>query len=64
MAEWAQGFGLRENESTEVTLANGDLWHVTAERYQASGDYRFASRVNAIRGDIVVRMVIDEWTAP
>jgi outer membrane biogenesis lipoprotein LolB len=61
MAEWVQGVGLRENESTEVALANGDVWRVTAERFQASGKARFASRVNAVRGDIVVRLLIDEW---
>lgn len=61
LAEWVQGSGLGENEITAVTLANGDLWQVTAERYQPSGKHRFASRVTAIKGDMVVRLVIDEW---
>ena len=61
MAEWTQGLGLTENEITDATLANGEIWHVTAERFQVSGNYRFASRVTAVRGDIVVRLVIDEW---
>lgn len=61
VAAWVQGIGLRENEITDVMLANGDQWRVTAERYQTSGNYRFASRVIATKGDIVVRLVIDEW---
>ena len=61
MAEWVQGVGLRENESIEATFDNGDVWRVTAERYQLSGNHRFASRVTANRDDIVVRLVIDEW---
>lgn len=62
MAEWVQGFGLRENEITERTLPNGDVWRVSAERYQSVGNFRFASRLIATRGDIVVRLVIDGWT--
>ena len=61
VAGWVQGAGLRENEIVETTLANGDVWRVTAERYQPSGDYRFASRVIAINRDTVVRLVVDEW---
>jgi outer membrane lipoprotein LolB len=62
MAEWTQGFGLAENETADAKLANGDIWQVTAERFQTKGNYRYASRVTAMRGDIVVRLVIDEWT--
>lgn len=62
MAAWVQGVGLRENENTDMTLGNGEIWRVTAERYVASGQYRFASRVTATSGDIMVRLVIDEWT--
>ena len=62
LAGWVQGFVLRENEASEATLANGDIWRVTVERYQSSGMHRFASRVTAIKGDVVVRLVIDEWT--
>lgn len=61
VAEWTQGYRLRENEVTEVMLANGDQWSVTAERYVVSGNHRYASRVIAIKGDTVVRLVIDEW---
>ena len=62
---WVQGVGLIENQATDVTLANGDKWRVTAERFNvagAGGNYRFASRVTATRGDVMVRLVIDEWT--
>ncbi len=61
MAAWVQGVGLQENVNTDMTLINGDVWQVTAERYQSNGNYRFASRVCAVRSDIVVRLVIDEW---
>ena len=63
MAEWVQGFGLRENENTDARLANGDVWRVTAKRYKSSGNYRFASLVEATRSETVVRLVIDEWTS-
>ena len=62
---WVQGVGLIEDQATDVTLANGEKWRVTAERFNvagAGGNYRFASRVTATRGDVVVRLVIDEWT--
>ena len=63
--EWVQGFGLVENEGTDVKLTNGETWRVNAERYHLTGDngsYQFASKVTASRGDTVVRLVIDEWT--
>lgn len=62
MAEWVQGIGLGENEITDMTIGNGEIWRVTAERYIVIGQYRFASRVIATSGDIMVRLVIDEWT--
>jgi outer membrane biogenesis lipoprotein LolB len=61
LAAWVQGVGLRENEATDAKLANGDIWRVTAERFQLSGNHRFASRVVATHADIVVRLVVDEW---
>ena len=61
MADWVQGIGLRENETTEMTIGNGEGWRVTAERYVVSGQYRYASRVIATKDDIMVRLVIDEW---
>lgn len=63
IAAWSQGIGLNENEETEKKFANGDAWQVTAERFQAQGAHRFASRLSAIRGDTVVRLVVDEWHA-
>lgn len=61
LAAWVQGAGLRENEATDAALANGDIWRVTAERFQVSGNHRFASRIVATHADIVVRLVVDEW---
>ena len=62
MAAWAQGAGLVENEVTDIAFDNGEIWRVSAERYQSVGNHQFASRVIATRGDIVVRLVVDEWT--
>ena len=64
VAEWVQGIGLIENQATDVMLVNGEAWRVTAERYQTSGNFRFASRLSATRGDTAVRLVIDEWASP
>ena len=64
MAAWVQGVGLIENQATDVMLVNGEAWRVTAERYQTSGNFRFASRLSATRGDTAVRLVIDEWASP
>lgn len=61
LAEWVQGIGLRENEAADAMLGNGDVWQVRAERYQSSGNYQFASRLVATRGDTVLRLVIDDW---
>jgi outer membrane biogenesis lipoprotein LolB len=63
IAAWTQGAGLVDGEMREVALANGDVWQVTAERFQIRSPYRFASRLSAVRGDIVVRLVIDQWQA-
>ena len=63
IAAWTQGIGLNENEETGKKFANGDVWQVTAERFQFYGAHRVASRLSAIRGDTVVRLVVDEWRA-
>lgn len=63
MARWTQGIGLVEGVATERNFLNGDAWQVTVERLQPRGGHQFASRVSAVRGDIVVRLVIDEWRA-
>lgn len=64
VAGWVQGVGLVDGATTEVRMANGDVWQVTAENVRPSGAHRVASRVSAIRGDTVVRLVIDEWSVP
>ena len=61
LAAWAQGVGLVENEFADIALDNGEIWRVSAERYQSVGNHQFASRVIATSGDIVVRLVVDEW---
>ncbi|MEP7155362.1 MAG: outer membrane lipoprotein LolB [Betaproteobacteria bacterium] len=63
IAAWTQGIGLTENESVEKRFGNGDVWQVTAEKFQSQGAYRFASRLTAISAETVVRLVIDEWHA-
>lgn len=62
LAAWAQGVGLVENAVTDIAFDNGEIWRVSAERYQLVGNHQFASRVIATSGDIVVRLVVDEWT--
>ena len=64
IATWVQGEGgVEEGVSSERRLANGEVWQVSAERFQYRDACRFASRLSAIRGDTVVRLVIDEWQA-
>lgn len=61
VARWVQGGGLVDGQAVEETLANGERWMVTAERFQVVAPYRYARRISAVQGDIVVRLVIDEW---
>lgn len=61
IAGWVQGVGLRDGTESEVRVAGGEAWRVTAEQYQSVPPFRFARRVTAIRGDVVVKLVIDEW---
>lgn len=61
IANWTQGIGLKENTSIEQRFGNGDVWQVTIERLQTRGVHQFASRLSALSGDTVVRLVIDEW---
>ena len=63
IATWTQGIGLKENAPIEQRFGNGDMWQVTVGRMQTRGVHRFASRLSAVRGDTVVRLVIDEWQA-
>ncbi|MEO8101442.1 MAG: outer membrane lipoprotein LolB [Betaproteobacteria bacterium] len=63
IARWTQGIGLAEDEPVEQQFGNGDTWQVTVERLRVAGAFRYASRLSALRGDVVVRLVIDEWQA-
>lgn len=63
VACWTQAIGLADDVEAERTFSNGDKWQVTASRVQARGHHQFAARISAIRGDTVVRLVIDEWHA-
>lgn len=63
IAAWIQGDGAADGVPLERRLANGEVWQVSAERFQFRDAHRFASRLSAIRGDTVVRLVIDEWQA-
>ncbi len=61
VASWVQGVGLAEGQMVEQTLVNGERWMVTAERFQNAAPHRFVGRLSAVRGEITVRLVIDEW---
>lgn len=61
IAAWIQGAGAIDGEMREQRLAGGDAWQVTAEQFQQVDAYRFAARLSALRGDTVVRLVVDEW---
>ncbi len=63
IAAWTQGVNLVEGEPSLRRVGNGDEWQVVVERLQVRGAHRFASRLSAVRGDTVVRLVIDEWQA-
>lgn len=63
IAAWTQGIGLTDGQTQSVSLPGGEIWQVTAERFQPSGNHRFASRLSATQADTVVRLVIDEWQA-
>jgi outer membrane biogenesis lipoprotein LolB len=38
-------------------------WSVTIEQTQRAGEVHLARRINATRGDVVVRLVVDEYRA-
>jgi outer membrane biogenesis lipoprotein LolB len=63
IAIWTQGVGLKESESIEQRFGNGNPWQVTVERLQMRGIHQYASRLSAVSGETVVRLVIDEWRA-
>ena len=70
IGKWVQGVGLDEGESRDLRLRDGSTWRVTAERMQTAtalnrpGDiFRYAARLTAVKGDITIRLVVDEWQA-
>ena len=63
IAAWVQGAGLREGVEIEVSAGAGDPWRVLAEGLQVTAPYRHVRRVTAIRGDMVVKLIVDEWRA-
>lgn len=63
VARWTQASGLADDVAAKKFFSNGDKWQVTASRIQVRGNHQIASRVSAVRGDTVVRLVIDEWRA-
>lgn len=63
VARWTQAIGLTDDVEAEKSFSNGDRWQVTASRIQGRGNHQIAARVSAVRGDTVVRLVIDEWRA-
>ncbi len=63
IAGWVQGAGLRDGGEVEVFVGTGEPWRVLAEEYRPAPPFRYAHRVTATRGDVVVKLVIDEWKA-
>ena len=70
IGKWVQGVGLDEGESRDLQLPDGSTWRVTAERMQIAtalnrpGDiFRYAARLTAVKGNITIRLVVDEWHA-
>jgi outer membrane biogenesis lipoprotein LolB len=68
VARWVQGDGLTENVPFDFSSADGNVWRVTAEKFESTPEvdaasYRFVSRLTAIKGATRVRFVIDEWKA-
>ncbi len=70
IGKWIQGVGLDDGESRDLRLRDGSTWRVTAERMQTAttlnrpgGIFRYAARLTAVKGDITIRLVVDEWQA-
>ena len=56
---------MRHNRYDNLLMVPGpesDLWNFKDIPHGTVEQVWFASRVSAIRGDVVVRLVIDEWT--
>ncbi|HEX9390570.1 MAG TPA: outer membrane lipoprotein LolB [Usitatibacteraceae bacterium] len=70
IGQWVQGVGLNDGEPRELRLRDGSIWRVTAERMQSAAVperpdtvFRYAARLTAVKGDITIRLVVDEWRA-
>jgi outer membrane biogenesis lipoprotein LolB len=65
LARWVQGRDLNSVASFAVfpESSNAPTWTVEAENFRVIDGARVASRVTAIAGDTVVKVVIDEFRA-
>lgn len=70
IGQWIQGAGLVDGEHRDLLLRDGNSWRVTAERFQVATApnrpreiFRYAARLTAVKGDITIRLVVDEWQA-
>jgi len=65
LARWVQGRSLNSATSFAVFPESGNAlpWQVEAENFRVIDGARVASRVTAISGDTVVKVVIDEFRA-
>jgi outer membrane biogenesis lipoprotein LolB len=63
LARWVQGLDLKgqANASSLPDSANAPAWTVEAEDFRLIDGAKVATRVTAISGDTVVRVVIDEF---
>lgn len=65
LARWVQGFDL-QNTVDLVAFAEAGVkqtWNVRVENFRMIDGARVANRVDAISGDTVIRIVIDEFRA-
>jgi outer membrane biogenesis lipoprotein LolB len=61
ISRWLQMADLVEGEMRPVTLKDGSVWRLTAERAKTVGAYRIFERLTAVNGDTTVRLFVDEW---
>jgi outer membrane biogenesis lipoprotein LolB len=61
VARWVQSVGLTADETREQRLSDGTVWQVTCSGLRESAGQLYASRLSAVNGDTVVKLVIDEW---
>lgn len=67
LAHWVQGHAYAPAASRAVAAAATQFqhggWQVEAENYRLIDGSAIAGRLTAIKGDVVVKLVIDEWKA-